>query len=116
MWVALAFGCGVEGAVRTRHRRRMKRRSPRPEADGVGTTEPMIALLSFLRGPSGKTSSMRVMSFYVVFLVMTTWAWISIRKQELQPMSPELMGAVLVTMGIQVAHKTVEAPKGKANE
>lgn len=59
---------------------------------------------------------MRVMSFYVVFLVMTTWAWISVLKQELQPMSPELMGAVLLTLGIQVAHKTVEAPKGKKDE
>jgi len=94
----------------------MKRRSPRPEEDGVGTIEPMNTILSFLAGPSGKTSSMRVMSVGVVFLVMLTWAWVSIRKEAMQPMDPEHMALVLGAMGIKAAQMKIEGQKGKANE
>jgi|GEM_PF-5842419 len=76
----------------------------------------MTALLSFLKGPSGKTSSMRVMAFGVVFMVMTTWSWVSVRKEALQPMDPELMALVLGAMGIQTAQKKIEGPKGKKDE
>ncbi|TXH54207.1 MAG: hypothetical protein E6Q97_11475 [Desulfurellales bacterium] len=76
----------------------------------------MGRVFSFLVGPSGKTSSMRVMASGVVFLVMTTWAWVSIRKEVLQPMDPEHMALVLGAMGIQTAHKKLEDPKGKKDE
>lgn len=59
---------------------------------------------------------MRVMSFGVVFLVMTTWAWVSIRKEALQPMDADLVALVLGAMGIKAAQMKMEGPKGKANE
>jgi len=76
----------------------------------------MGGLFSFLTGPSGKTSSMRVMAFGVVSLTMLTWAWVSIRKEALQPMDPELMALVLGAMGIQTAQKRIEGKKGKTDE
>lgn len=76
----------------------------------------MGGLFSFLAGPSGKTSSMRVMAFGVVSLVMLTWAWVSVRKEALQPMDPELMALVLGAMGIQTAQKKIEGQKGKTDE
>lgn len=76
----------------------------------------MGGLFSFLAGPSGKTSSMRVMAFGVVSMVMLTWAWVSVRKEALQPMDPELMALVLGAMGIQTAQKKLEGAKGKADE
>jgi len=76
----------------------------------------MGGLVSFLAGPSGKTSSMRVMAFGVVSMVMLTWAWVSIRKEMLQPMDPELMALVLGAMGIQTAQKKIEGQKGKTDE
>lgn len=76
----------------------------------------MGGLFSFLTGPSGKTSSMRVMAFGVVSLTMLTWAWVSIRKEALQPMDPELMALVLGAMGIQTAQKRIERQKGKTDE
>ena len=76
----------------------------------------MGGLFSFLTGPSGKTSSMRVMAFGVVSLTMLTWAWVSIRKEALQPMDPELMALVLGAMGIQTAQKRIDRQKGKTDE
>lgn len=76
----------------------------------------MGSLVAFLAGPSGKTSSMRVMAFGVVSLTMLTWAWVSIRKEALQPMDPELMALVLGAMGIQTAQKRIEGQKGKKDE
>lgn len=72
--------------------------------------------LQFLSGPSGKTSSMRVMSVGVVFLVMLTWAWVSIRKEALQPIDPEHMAIVLGAMGIKAAQMKMEGQKGKKDE
>lgn len=76
----------------------------------------MGSLVAFLAGPSGKTSSMRVMAFGVVSLTMLTWAWVSIRKEALQPMDPEQMALVLGAMGIQTAQKKIEGQKGKKDE
>lgn len=59
---------------------------------------------------------MRVMAFGVVFLVMTTWSWVSVRKESLQPMDPEHMTLVLGAMGIKAAQMKMEGPKGKKNE
>lgn len=98
-----------------RHRLRTRHHNRRLAAVDAGTTD-MNTILSFLTGPSGKTSSMRVMSFGVVFLVMSTWAWVSIRKEALQPMDPEHMALVLGAMGIKAAQMKMEGPKGKSNE
>jgi len=76
----------------------------------------MGSLVSFLAGPSGKTSSMRVMAVGVVFLTMTTWAWVSVRKEALQPMDPEQMALVLGAMGIKAAQSQIEGKKGKKDE
>lgn len=111
----MAFGCGRVGVVTKRHRHRTMRHNRRLAAVDAGTTD-MNTLLSFLAGPSGKTSSMRVMSFGVVFLVMTTWAWVSIRKEALQPMDPEHMALVLGAMGIKAVQMKMEGPKGKKDE
>lgn len=68
----------------------------------------MNQLLTFLSGPSGKASSMRVNSTVVVFAVMLTWCWVSIRKSELQPIGEVPAALVLGVCGIQVAHKHAE--------
>lgn len=71
----------------------------------------MGTLLQFLSGPSGKTSSMRVMSCFVVVVVVGTWAWVSIRKEALQPMDPEQMGLVLGVLGFKVYQHKAEIEK-----
>lgn len=111
----MAFGCGRVVVAKTRHPKQMNHHNRRREAADAGTTD-MNTLLGFLAGPSGKTSSMRVMSFGVVFLVMTTWAWVSVRKEALQPMDPEHMAIVLGAMGIKAAQMKMEGQKGKKDE
>lgn len=76
----------------------------------------MNTLLSFLSGPSGKTSAMRVMSCAVVFMVMGTWSAISIKKGELQPLDETLMGVVIAVMVGQNIHKKFELTKDKSAE
>ena len=68
----------------------------------------MNQLLTFLNGPTGKLSSMRVNSTIVVVAVMFTWCWVSIKKSDLQPIGEIPAALVLGVCGIQVAHKHAE--------
>lgn len=75
----------------------------------------MIKLLSFLSGPSGKTSHMRVMSTFIVVAIVGTWSWVSVRKQALQPLDPEHAGLVVAALGIKAYQRTTEAKESKEN-
>ena len=68
----------------------------------------MIRLLTFLSGPTGKMSSMRVNSTLVVWVIMLSWGWVSVKKLELQPLGEIPAALVLGVCGIQVAHKHAE--------
>lgn len=58
----------------------------------------MNPFLTILQGPSGKGSSLRLMAMYIVFVIVTTWAVISIRKNEMQVFSE--MDVLMVTTAI----------------
>lgn len=76
----------------------------------------MIRLLSFVSGPTGKLSSMRVNSTLVVWVIMFTWGWVSVKKVELQQLGEVPAALILGVCGIQVAHKHAESkPKGGEN-
>lgn len=75
----------------------------------------MIRLLSFVSGPTGKLSSMRVNSTLVVWVIMFTWGWVSVKKVELQQLGEVPAALILGVCGIQVAHKHAES-KSKGGE
>jgi hypothetical protein len=57
---------------------------------------------------SGRPSSMRFMSFLVLAVILGCWADVTIRKNEMQPLTFEQMGLVLGAMGIKVWQKGKE--------
>ena len=58
---------------------------------------------TFLHGPSGKQSHSRVISTFVVVLILGVWAFVSVEKKELQPIEsgPQLiaMSALAAALG-----------------
>lgn len=76
----------------------------------------MGPLLSFLAGPSGKGSSMRVLTCVVVCAIVGTWAWVSVRKETLQPMDPEHTALVLGALGIKAYQRKSETTKQKPDD
>jgi hypothetical protein len=76
----------------------------------------MINLASMFLGPTGKGSMNRVLVAVVVLSIMSTWTLVSIKKVEMQPMSPEQIAIVLGALGIQVAHKAQEKRIGSTTQ
>lgn len=64
--------------------------------------------MTFLQGPSGKTSAMRVGTLGVLASIWLTWAWVGASKLEVQPISPEMVVVTLGLMGVKVAQRSVE--------
>ena len=73
----------------------------------------MNVLLAFLAGPSSKISSMRVNTTLIVFLIMSVWTYVSVRKVELQPFSEFHVVALLGAMGLKAYQKKVENDAAK---
>lgn len=73
----------------------------------------MLRLLSFLAGPSGKTSHMRVMTSFVVVSLMGTWTAVSLKKWELQPMDIEFSTTLLGVLGIGTYQRHIEKMQPK---
>lgn len=76
----------------------------------------MNSILQVLQGPSGKTSANRSLTAVVVIAVVGVWATVSIRKNEIQPVSTEQTALVLGALGIQVAHKRHENNSGSGQK
>ena len=73
----------------------------------------MGRLLEFFEGHRGTLSSTRLLMYQTGSLIIGTWAWVSVVKNEIQPLAIELVSLMLGTMGL------VQAPKftnGKAKE
>lgn len=68
----------------------------------------IITLLSTLKGPSGKSSTIRAMAFIIVLSVVGTWAIVSLAKLELQPISPEMVMLVASAFAGKVGQRAVE--------
>lgn len=73
----------------------------------------MPAILSFLAGPSGKSSTMRVLTCVVVCAVMGTWSWISVSNGAMQKMDPEIALMVLGSLGIKAAQRATEGKEAQ---
>jgi len=56
----------------------------------------------FAEPGNGKPSSTRVLSALVCVLVMGVWAEVSVKKNELQPLSGEQVAMVIGAMGLKV--------------
>ncbi len=76
------------------------------------------ALLAMFQDGDGKTSSMRVLSFWVAGAIIGVWAMVSIRLNVLQPISFEQVSLVVGVLGLKVYQKGREdgaqAPPGPA--
>lgn len=76
----------------------------------------MKLLASMLLGPSGKASTMRGATLFVVMAIVGTWALVSVQKQQLQQLDPELVYMVLGALGIKAYQRRGEgrepAPNG----
>ena len=59
-------------------------------------------------GPSGKTSTIRMAALWICGIVMSVWAYISISKLEMQPISDEVLILVLGSLGAKVAQMVQE--------
>ena len=64
---------------------------------------PVNPILSMLSedGTAQSVSTMRVCSVLVVCAVLGAWAWVSISRAELQPLSTEQVAMVLGALGIK---------------
>ena len=69
----------------------------------------MNAIRQILTGPSGNLSSRRVQMLFVTFLVGIVWAYVSIKKGELQEPS-EWLVAWMLGSGALVAYKGTAKP------
>lgn len=68
----------------------------------------MWKALSFLEGPSGKTSHMRVMTTFIVVALVGTWTAVSLKKSELQKMDIEFSSTLLGVLGIKAYQRNAE--------
>lgn len=57
---------------------------------------------------SGKPSTSRMLSAFVCLIVMGCWAYVSIKRVELQPLSAEQVAMVLGAMGLKVFQRARE--------
>ena len=70
----------------------------------------MIKLLSFLSGPSGKTSSIRVNAFLALAVTLGLAVYCTVQDKRLPELSPEWVALLLGPLGLQVWHKGKEMP------
>ena len=66
--------------------------------------------MEFLKDSNGQFSSMRVMSFMIVFMVMVGWCGVSWKQGELAVMTPDLLGLVGLALGGKTVQKFIEKP------
>lgn len=71
----------------------------------------LIHLLTAFDGPSGKTSMVRLLTMVVSATIILTWATVSIRKNELQPMDPVVAGVLISGLGAKVVQRKLEGKK-----
>ena len=64
--------------------------------------------------PNGKTSSIRILTFMVVFIIMIVWAYISMKSETMISIDPGLIGVI----GTLIGGKAVQsfAENGGKNE
>lgn len=73
----------------------------------------MNRLIDAITGPSKKTSSMRVATAYVVFVVLTTWSYTCVKKGDLVPMDESLVALVLGSLAAKAYQRKVETQSPK---
>lgn len=61
----------------------------------------MKFLTQMFSEPGGKPSSKRALAGLVCVCVVGCWAYVSVRKVELQPLSPEHVALVGVALGLK---------------
>jgi len=75
----------------------------------------MNAILSMMSDAGGKPSQMRVMTIFVVAIVLGTWCVVSVKNNQLQELSPEAVAVVAAALGAKAFQKsketTTHAPK-----
>lgn len=69
----------------------------------------MKTILAAVTGPSGSVSSRRVQMLLCSVTVLTVWAYVSIKKVELQPLS-EWQVALVLGAGALVAYRPKTGP------
>ena len=69
----------------------------------------LAAIATSINGPSGKGSAARLASILGLLIVMLPWAWISVAKLELQPLTPEQIAVALGPAALKVLQKKHEA-------
>ncbi len=69
----------------------------------------MIKLFTFLAGPSGKTSSIRVNTFLALVVTLGLAVYCTITGKHMPELSPEWVAILLGPLGLQVWHKGKEA-------
>ncbi len=61
-----------------------------------------------LKTSDGQCSTIRVLSFFVVFVIMTTWSIVSLVTGKIQPMGYDNALIVASVVGAKVAQKKLE--------
>jgi len=70
-------------------------------------------MIDFLKDSDGQMSSMRVMSFMIVFMVMVAWCLVSWKQGQLVDLSPEQLGLIAMALGGKAIQKQIEKPGSK---
>ena len=71
----------------------------------------MIKFLTFLSGPSGKTSSIRVNTFLALVVTLGLAVYCTATDKKLPELSSEWVAILLGPLGLQVWHKGKESDK-----
>lgn len=61
-----------------------------------------------LLSESGEVSTTRVIALLINLVILGVWAWVSIEKKELQPLSIEQLGAMIAGLTAKVLQKSRE--------
>lgn len=74
----------------------------------------MNFLLQTVSGMDGSPSTMRVLTALITLAVVGAWAYVSIVKKELQPLSAEQVSIVLGALGLKAYQRGKETPQPPA--
>jgi len=72
--------------------------------------------MEFLKDNNGQMSSMRVMSFMIVSLVMIAWCAVCWKQGELIPMPSDQLMLIGLALGGKTAQKYIEKPVTKEDK
>lgn len=68
----------------------------------------MNFLLQAVSGMDGSPSTMRIVTVFVTLAIIGSWAYVSIVKKELQPLSAEQVAMVLGALGLKAYQRGKE--------